>query len=171
MTRTLGIVPLTVLLALSLGLSGCGNKDEAGRAAAHEAELQADAAIDGVLHRIAAALGLDEAKGSRSFTRCGESYAPRGVVMQNFLNFRATNDLTHEQATATTARLLRDDGWTVAEPDNPVFVSGAKGPLTLRVEIATAMVVVDLVSDCIETSDDVVEEYTDRATVDLTWAS
>ncbi|WP_141003751.1 hypothetical protein [Nocardioides humi] len=173
MTRMLGTAPLVVLLALGLGLSGCdgsGSGGSADRAAVDEVEQQADAALDGVLHDVAAALRLDGAQGSRSFTICGESYAPRGVVMQSFVHFDASGELTREKATATTVGLLEDDGWTVDDPDNTVILKAAKGRLVLHVQIGPSLVQVDLVSECVETSDAVAEEYADRPTVDLAWS-
>jgi len=171
MTRTLGI--LLLALALALGLAGCGSdrsENDGGSPAVDDVEKAADDAVDGVLHRVAAALGLERAKGSRSFTICGESYAPRGVVLQGFLNFQAAGGLTHDEATAATVGVLEDDGWRVADPDNPVFVEGKKGALTLRVEISASLVVVDLVSDCVETSDRVAKDYAARPKVELAWS-
>lgn len=169
MMRALGTVPLTLLLALGLG--GCGGQDDDSRQAVEDAVRQADETIDGVVHQVAAALRLDGAQGSRSFTICGESYAPRGVVMQNFLRFTSSGELTQENAFTATVGLLRDDGWTVDDPANRVSVVGTKGPLTLRVEIHPSLVQVGVTAPCIETSDGIAEEYADRPTTDLTWSS
>lgn len=166
MKRLLGTAPL--LLALALTLSGCIGGDDEGIALVDDAENQAVAAIDGVVHDIAAALGLEFGSGSRSFGICGESYAPRGVEMLNFLNFEAVDSLD-DAAGAATAEALEADNWTV-ERISETRIKGTKGLLTMLVEIGPAAVGVDISNtECLDTSDDVARKTQDRPQVDIAW--
>jgi hypothetical protein len=166
MKRLLGTAPF--LLALSLFLGGCNGGDDDGRDLVDDAEGQAATAIDGVVHDIATALDLEFGSGSRSFVICGESYAPRGVQMRNFLNFEPSG-LDDADAIDTVAGVLEADGWTVERRGAPL-IEGAKGLLTLRVEVGPAAVAVDISNtECLDTSDDVARKTQDRPQVDIEW--
>lgn len=168
MKRLLGTAPLLLALALALTLGACDGGDDDSRDLVDDAEGQATAAIDGVLHDIAAALDLEFGSGSRSFVICGESYAPRGVQMNNFLNFEP-GGLDDAEAIDSTAEVLEADGWTVKRLGAPI-VEGAKGLLTLRVEVGPAAVAVDISNtECLETTDDVARKTQDRPQVDIEW--
>ncbi|MCX6402131.1 MAG: hypothetical protein NTX33_19640 [Propionibacteriales bacterium] len=166
MKRLLGTAPL--LLALALTLGGCNRGDDDSRDLVDDAEDQATAAIDGVLHDIAAALDLEFGSGSRSFVICGESYAPRGVQMRNFLNFEP-GGLDDADAIDAAAGALEADGWTVKRLGAPL-IEGAKGLLTLRVELGPAAVAIDISNtECLDTTDDVARKTQDRPQVDIEW--
>ena len=145
---------LAVLLTL-VALVGCG-RDEAGRAAVSAAVRQSDAVVAGALHRLAAALRLDPAVGRRSFTICGDTLAPRGVVVRTFLRFPSTSGIPPER----TAAVLRNEGWS----------TGRQGQLTLDVQDAGDAVLVSVVSDCVATSRRVAREYDERPPTDVPWS-
>ncbi|GAA3533524.1 hypothetical protein [Nocardioides daeguensis] len=166
-------LPLALLSAAAL--SGCD--DEAptpaavGRTAVDDVVAAADDARAGVLHELADALVLTGAEGTRSFTTCGDDLAPGGVVLNDFVRFGSSGELTQEKATATAVGLLEADGWTVDDPDNQVALNATKGELVLHLRIDPAQVQVDLGSECVETSRKVATEYDDRPKVGLAWSS
>ena len=164
-------VPLALMLALLLviGLTGCD--DEADRTAVDDVVRAADDARVGVLHEIADALVLTGAEGTRSFSICGDQLAPGGVVLNDFVHFGSSGELTQEKATATVAGLLEADGWTVADPANQVALNATKADLALNLLITPAQVQVHLRAECIETSRKVAEDYDDRPKVGLAWSS
>jgi len=166
--RLLGTASLTLAVPLALallGLSACD--DDADRAAVDRVVAAADDARGGVLHRIAQALALGDADGSRSFTVCGDALAPGGVVLNDVVRFDSAGALTEQEAASAAAGLLEDDGWQVRRPGDPRIVSATKGDLTMRLEITPAQLQVDLGSGCIETSREVAEEYDDRPRIEL----
>ncbi len=172
MMRALG--RLTLACVLAAGLAGCGDdggdggSGKGGAGLVEDAEQRADAAIDGVVHAIAAKLGLTFGSGGRLFAICGESYAPGGVRMRNFLNFEPSGVPDEETAAATT-EVLTSEGWTIVRPGNPSIVQGEKDGLLLRVELGPGAVVVELSSDCLDTSDDVARETQKRPRTDISW--
>ncbi|GAA3656783.1 hypothetical protein GCM10022237_16090 [Nocardioides ginsengisoli] len=143
------------LLVLALLLAGCGPSD-GGRYAVDEAVRASDAAVAGVLHRLAIALRLDAPTGARSFAICGDALAPRGVVVRTLLRFPAPSGIPPER----TAAVLRADGWA----------AGRKGVLTLRVDDAGDAVQVSLVSDCVATSREVARRYDERPPAEVGWS-
>lgn len=175
MMRTLGSLGLACVLAATFagcgdgdGGGGRGGDDKGGSHLVDDAERRADAAIDGVVHDIAAALDLTFGTGGRHFAICGETYAPGGVQMLNFLNFEP-GGLPDDEAVAAASRALEDDGWKVTRPGNPAIVDGEKDGLTLRVELGAGAVVIDLTSTCLDTSDDVARETQERPRAEITW--
>jgi hypothetical protein len=161
-------VLLTFLLATPLA-AGCGaGDDENDRKAVEDVEQQGLDAIDGVLHEIAGALEMEFVSGSHRFVLCGESYAPRGAIHRAALHF-GPSVLDFDAAVDAAATAMEDDGWTVDRPPNPVVVEGKKDDTTLRLEFGPAAVAVDVVSECVETSDDVAREYRDVDNKDLEW--
>ncbi|TQK69859.1 hypothetical protein [Nocardioides sp. SLBN-35] len=168
--RLLGIAaapPLALLLAV--GLTGCD--DDADRTAVDEAVTSADDARAGVLHDIADALVLSGADGSRSFSICGDDLAPGGVVLNDFVRFGSSGELTQEKAVATAVGLLEADGWTVEDPDRRASLSATKGELVLNLRIDPAQVQAHLRAECVKTSRKVAEEYDDRPEAGLIWSS
>lgn len=165
MKQTLGITSL--LLLLPLVLAGCGS-DEEGRQAVADAEAEAEATVDGVVHDIAAALDSAFTSGSRHFAICGDTYAPRGVILRSSLNFEST-ELGADEAVTAAAQALEADGWQVVRPENPAIVEGEKGVLVVRVEVGPALVAVKVSTECVETTDDVARETQDREVQDIVW--
>lgn len=150
-----------------LGLGGCSSGDE-DRERVDAVETAALDAVDGVLHDISAAVEMPFSAGSHSFVICGESYAPRGVIHRVFFNFESPAELTNEVAIDTTVGLLEGDGWHVERLRNAQVVIGEKDRSTLRLEFG-AIVVGQLKSDCVETSNALAREYSDRSTADIEW--
>jgi hypothetical protein len=162
------VVLLSALLATPLA-AGCGAGDgDDDRKAVADVEQQALDAVDGVLHDIAGELEMDFVSGSRRFVLCGESYAPRGAIHRATLHF-GPSPLDPDAAVDAAATAMEGDGWTVDRPPNTSIVEGEKDDTTLRLELGPAAVAVDVVSDCVETSDDVAREYRDIETADLAW--
>lgn len=171
MMRTLGTITLACVLAA--GLAACGDDgpgdDQGGGAGLVDgAERLADDAIDGVIHDLAARLELSFGSGGRLFAICGESYAPGGVRMRNFLNFQPSG-VPDEASAAAASEVLTADGWTIVRPGNPQIVQGEKDGLSLRVELGAGAVVVELSSDCLDTSDDVARRTQERPRAEITW--
>jgi hypothetical protein len=169
---TAAALPLALLLAA--GLAGCDGEADGtsvGRTPVDDVVEASDDARAGVLHEIADALVLTGAEGTRSFTVCGDDLAPGGVVLNDFVRFGSSGELTQEEATATALGLLEADGWRVDDPTNQVALSATKGELSLNLQIAPAQVQVHLRAECIETSRKVAEAYDDRPKVGLSWSS
>lgn len=158
---------LAVGLASALGLGGCSSGD-GDHERVDAVETAALDTVDGVLHDISAAVAMPFNAGSHSFVICGESYAPRGVIHRVFFNFESPAELTNEAAIDATVDLLEGDGWQVERPRNPQVVIGEKGRSTLRLEFG-GIVVGQLKSDCVETSNQVAREYSDRSNADIEW--
>ncbi|TNM37328.1 hypothetical protein FHP29_15910 [Nocardioides albidus] len=172
-------LPALILLVLAGGLAACSD-DPATQPKRSGADdpvprvvQDADAALDGVLHRIADELGLTWATGNRFYNLCGESYAPGGVVMDTLFRFDSSDVLTLEQGIEKIRALLEEDGWTVKKPvANPdsVILRATKGVLDLHLELAGGLLQGHLGSDCIETSDDVAREWADKPDAELDWS-
>lgn len=176
--RRRGSAPLLApaVLVLALGPSGCtegGGPDPA----VEEVVAAADGALDGDLHELAAALRLSRPVGTRSFSLCGESYAPGGVRLRTVVRFDASDAVSPQEGRATAASVLEAAGWSLEDvaggdgPGRPVVLVAAKDRLVLRVELAWGVVQVGLRSTCVETSDDVARAYDDRPATDVEWSS
>ncbi|MBM7516123.1 hypothetical protein [Nocardioides nitrophenolicus] len=161
-----------VVLAFGLPLvtAGCAAGAGAGRADVAAVVRDADRARAGVLHEIAAQLGLGGVRGSRSFAVCGDDLAPRGVVLEDFVHLDSSGELAPPEATAAAVGLLRDDGWRVADPAGPLLTA-TRGALVLHLVLGAALVQVDLSTRCVATSRAVAEAYADRPVEDLPWPS
>ncbi len=156
------------------GLSGCadgaapaGPEGAEGTAAVEAVVAASDDALEGVLRDVARTLRLERARGSRSFTICGDGPSPRGVVTNSFVHFDSASGLTRQKATAAAVALLEADGWTVDDPGDQVLLTAGKGRLLLQLQIAPSLVQVDLGSECIETSGDVARAYDARPVAGL----
>ncbi|HVK28098.1 MAG TPA: hypothetical protein VM575_07140 [Nocardioides sp.] len=157
-----------VVLGVALGMAGCGGDPDAERAEVDETEQAALAAVDEVVHDVADATRLEFHSGDHDFVICGESYAPRGVIHRVSLHF-GPPDTSVERAVEQAAEALATDGWEVGHPGNPAIVEGVRGSNTLRFHFGGAATEVSIRSSCVETSDDVANEYADRANVDIDW--
>jgi hypothetical protein len=175
LTCALGLT--LVLVALTVALVACGDTSDGGRrdmdddAKVTALEDDVSSARDGVVRAVAAALGSDFVGGKRRHRWCGESYAPRGVRLDEHLRF-APSPLGVQGATDAAARVLEEQGWTVERPGNPAVVVGTRGAVEVRVEAGPAAVQLDLGNpDCLETSDDVARAFADRDSADVAWES
>ncbi|WP_435771885.1 hypothetical protein [Nocardioides sp. SYSU DS0651] len=178
MSFLLGTDRLVLLAAAALAsplVAGCGGgDDEGGRAEVDQVdqvdqvEEQAVDAVDGVVHDVADATGIAFVSGNRFFSICGESYAPRGVVLRSFLQFEPS-ELPDAEAADRAAESLAAGGWDVEQRSGSAVVEAAKDDLRMKVEFGPAAAVVGLNTDCVETSDDVAREYDDRDDVEVEW--
>lgn len=174
LTYALGLVVL--VLALSVALVACGDSggdgggtemDDDARVAALEDDVAA--ARDAVARAIADEVGVEFLGGTRRFGWCGESYAPRGVRLDEHLRF-APSALGVTGAVDAAARVLEEHGWAVERAGNPGIVSGSKGAVRVRVDVGPAAVQLDLGNpDCVETADGVARAFAERATEDVVW--
>ncbi len=170
--------PMRALLALALlvvpllggcdgggGGGGGGGDRERVDAVAHEAL----GVVDGVLHEIADGVQMTFNEGNAFDVVCGDDLAPGGVIHQVTLNFGfQSSDLLTEQAVDRAGEILAADGWTVDRPAAPQIVVGTKGMQTMRLEFGT-FVVVQITSDCVETSRKVAKEYAEAADSEIVW--
>lgn len=149
-------------------LSGCedGGDDVDQVDAVEAAALDT---VDGVLHDIATTVGMEFGGGQHFFNTCGAQVAPSGVRHHVTLNFTSTTELTPDAATERTAALLEDAGWSVEKSGPPPIVVGTRDGTTVHVQLG-GTVVVDIDSECVDTSADVAREYDDRKAVPIDWA-
>lgn len=157
-----------VLLGAALGMAGCGGDPDAERADVGETEKAALEAVDEVVHDVADTTRLEFHSGDHDFVICGEGPAPRGVIHRVSLHF-GPPDSTVDRAVQHAAEALATDGWEVEQPVNDAIVQGVKGDHTLRFHFGGAGTEASIRSSCVETSDDLAEEYADRANVDIDW--
>lgn len=157
-----------VLLVLPTVLAGCGD-DDASRSDVEDLEDALDAAREAVVHDLAAAAQVTFTSGTRRFVWCGESYAPRGVDIDEHLLFEPS-PLGDEQAVDAVAEVLEEHGWSVERPANPAILIGTKDLLEVRVQVGGAAFQLDLRNaDCLETTDGVAREVNDRDSEDVEW--
>ena len=162
------VVVLGVAMGATMGMAGCGGDPDAERTEVDRTEQAALAAVDGVVHEVADATRLEFTSGDHDFVICGESYAPGGVVHRVSLHF-GPPDTSVERAVEQAAGALEAGGWDVEHPGNPAIVEGVKDAHTLRFHFGGAATEVSIRSSCVETSDDVANEYADRANADIDW--
>lgn len=168
--------PRTALLAATLllvpALGGCDAAGGGGGKDAHDrVEAVVDdalAAVDGVLHELAADVQMRFNEGNRFYSLCGDDLAPGGVVHQVTINFRAS-ELPDDKAADRAAAVLKADGWTVERPANPRIAIGTKSDNTFRVEFGPGAVVVQVTSECVETSNKVARDYAGKPDEDIVW--
>ncbi|GAA4804603.1 hypothetical protein ACFQ0K_11175 [Nocardioides caeni] len=168
MRALIGVTVAALLLGALGGCSdpGSGGTDDAERI--NQLEDDVDAARDGVVHEIAAAVEAPFAGGTRRHSSCGESYAPRGVRIVEHLRFDP-GPLGVEATVSTVAEVLEDGGWDVEWPANPAIVLGRLGDIEVRA-VAGAVLQVDISNpDCVETGDDSARDFADRPSSDVDW--
>lgn len=159
-----GLVALTGLVVMS-GCEEGGDEVEQVDAA----ETAALDAVDGVLHDIAQTVGMEFGSGQHFFNTCGAQVAPNGVKHHATLNFTSTTELTPDATTEQTAALLEDAGWTVEKlAGPPPIVVATRDGTTVHVQLG-GTVVIDIDSDCVDTSVDTAREYDDRKAVPIEW--
>ncbi len=160
---------LTLVTAAAAAATGCGGPaDSTGAVAVEAVVAEVDRVLGDLVPDLVRALRLDGARGSRSFTICGDRAAPRGVVVNTFVRFgSSSSDLTRAEATATVAVLLDAAGWTIDDPANRALLTADRGRLELHVTITPSLVQLDLGSACVATPDLVARAYDDRPVADL----
>ncbi|WP_408898420.1 hypothetical protein ACJ5H2_04755 [Nocardioides sp. R1-1] len=169
------LVPAALLLAF--GPSGCTAGGGGSHPAVEEVVSAADGLVEGELHEIATALRLGGPVGSRSFSLCGESYAPGGVRLRTVVRFDSSDTVSPREGRAAAAAVLEAAGWSVDRDGEPapgervVVLTATKDRLVLRVELAWGVVQVGLRSTCVETPDDVARTYDDRPATAVEWSS
>lgn len=157
-----------VLLSLPTVLGACGD-DDASRSDVQDLEDALDAARAGVVHDLAAAAQVAFTSGTRRFVWCGESYAPRGVNIDEHLLF-SPSPLGNEGSLDAVAAVLEEQGWSVERPANPTILIGTKDLVEVRVQVGAAAFQLDLRNaECLETTDGVAREVNDRDSEDVEW--
>lgn len=167
--RLLGIG--SMVGALALALSACGDGDGGGgedRSRIDRAEADVQAAVDGVLHEIAAQAGLAFQAGNRFFVICGESYAPGGIHVNNHLLFHGPAELPTRDAIEQAVQVLDADGWRVKRPPQPEVFTATKGVVVLRLDFR-GPVQIDADTECIQTGGHVARETSKRPDAELRW--
>ncbi len=77
--------------------------------------------------------------------------------------------LPDDKAADRAAAVLEADGWTVERPANPRIAIGTKSDNTFRVEFGPGAVVVQVTSECVETSNKVARDYAGKPDEDIVW--
>ncbi|KRA31416.1 MULTISPECIES: hypothetical protein [unclassified Nocardioides] len=149
-------------------LSACSGDPEAERKDVEAVEERALAAVDGVVHEVAELNRLEFLSGTHEFGTCGESYAPGGVIHRVSLHLGQADE-SAEAMVDVAAGALEADGWTVERADNTAIIEGIKDENTVRFHFGPAGTEVEITSSCVETSDDLADEYQDQGSADLTW--
>lgn len=155
-------------LVMAACLSACGGDPETERKDVEAVEERALAAVDGVVHEVAELNRLEFLSGSHKFSTCGEDYAPRGVIHRVSLHLGQADE-SAEAMVEVAAGALDADGWTVERAVNTAIIEGTKDENTVRFHFGAAGTEVKITSSCVETSDDVANEYQDKGSADLTW--
>lgn len=168
---TRALLALALLVAPLLGAcdGGGGGGGDDDRERVDAVAQEALGAVDGVVHEIADGVQMTFNEGNAFDAVCGDDLAPGGVIHHVTLNFDfQSSDLLTEQAVDRAAEILAADGWTVDRPEAPQVVVGTKGVQTMRLEFGS-FVVVQITSDCVETSRKVAKEYAEAAESPIVW--
>lgn len=166
MTRRLG--PWGALIVVLFLAASCSS-DDGDHDDVERRQDEMTEAVDGVVHDVAAATGIEFRSANRWAVICGNAIDPVGVKQRAALHFGPPPESTIEQAVSDAATALEDAGWSAELPANPAIVVGENDGLTLRFHFGGAGTEVSLRSSCVETSGDVANEYQDEGSTDVEW--
>ncbi|MFW6866624.1 hypothetical protein ACOACQ_04500 [Nocardioides sp. CPCC 206347] len=155
-------------MALAASLSGCSDDPATDQKDVDAVEARALAAVDGVVHDAMDGTGPEFVSGRHRFVTCGDGLAAGGVIHRVSLNFGPSDEPVEDMVDAA-ASAMEADGWTVKRVENPAIVEGSRDGDDLRFQFGPAGTQVSIGSSCVDTSNDVANDYQDRGYTDLTW--
>ena len=166
--RTVSGISWAALAALAVLLGGCdsGAEPEDARAALDEAEQAVDARTGEVLPVAVEELGAVFGTGAAGFESCTMGLAGDARYVAR-VQLRQEAGLPPDDAAARVATQLESAGWTLAGDLTPGHVEAERDGVSLSLTTGQFATDLRLKSACVEASDDLAQEYTERDQKDI----
>ncbi|MFC5728850.1 MULTISPECIES: hypothetical protein [Nocardioides] len=166
--RTLWGISWGALAAFAVLLGGCdsGGEPEDARAALDDAEQAVDARTEEVLPVALQELRAAFGTGTAGFESCTMGLAGDARYVAK-VQLRQDAGVPPEEAASRVAAQLESAGWTLGDDSIPGRLEAERDGVTLSLTTGQFATDLWLESACVEASDDLTQEYTERDQKDI----